>query len=134
MKILSIILIIVVLLVAGGILFYALGTPTSTQTTNTNSQPATQTTGTGSSTPETYNVNIQNFAFSPSTMNIAKGDTITWTNDDSVPHTVTSDFGSELDSSSISSGQTYTHTFNTAGTFTYHCNFHTTMKATITVS
>ncbi|MCX6711532.1 MAG: cupredoxin family copper-binding protein [Candidatus Woesearchaeota archaeon] len=134
MKAWSYILIIVILLVAGGIIFYTLQLPTSSnQSTNTGSPQVTQPPG-SSSGPQSYNVDIQNFAFSPSTMNIAKGDTITWTNYDSVPHTVTSDSGSELDSSSISPGQTYTHTFNTAGTFTYHCNFHVTMKATVIVS
>ncbi len=79
------------------------------------------------------NLKIQNFAFSPSTITINKGDTITWTNADSAPHTVTSDSGSELNSGTINNGGVYSHTFNTAGTYKYHCAFHTSMKATVIV-
>ena len=42
--------------------------------------------------------------------------------------------GPELSSSVLSTGQTYSHTFNTAGVFHYHCGVHPTMKATITVT
>jgi len=42
--------------------------------------------------------------------------------------------GPELSSSVLSSGQTYSHTFNTAGVFHYHCTVHPTMKGTITVN
>jgi plastocyanin len=42
--------------------------------------------------------------------------------------------GKELSSSALSTGQTYSHTFNTAGVFHYHCSIHTTMKGTITVN
>ncbi|MEK6917789.1 MAG: plastocyanin/azurin family copper-binding protein [Nanoarchaeota archaeon] len=52
---------------------------------------------------------------------------------DSAPHTVTSDSGSELNSGTISNGGVYSHTFNTAGTYKYHCAFHTSMKATVIV-
>jgi plastocyanin len=75
----------------------------------------------------THLVTIQNFAFSPATMNIAPGDTVTWRNDDSVPHTVTSDAGSELSSPTLGQGQTYQHVFASAGSFFYHCTIHSTM-------
>ncbi len=81
----------------------------------------------------THYVNISGFAFSPSTLTISAGDTVTWTNMDSASHTITSDSGTELASSSISNGGTYSHTFNTKGTFGYHCSIHTTMKGTIVV-
>ncbi len=42
--------------------------------------------------------------------------------------------GKELSSTVLSSGQTYSHTFSTAGVFPYHCGVHPTMKATITVN
>ncbi|MBS3142422.1 cupredoxin family copper-binding protein [Candidatus Woesearchaeota archaeon] len=76
---------------------------------------------------------LQNFAFSPSQMFIKAGDTVTWTNSDSAPHTVTSNSGDELDSPSLSPGETYSHTFTTAGTYMYHCEFHPRMTASITV-
>lgn len=78
-------------------------------------------------------VEISNFAFSPATLTIKAGDTVVWTNQDSVSHTVTSDSGSELGSSTLGNGQTYSRTFNTAGTYSYHCSIHTYMKAKIIV-
>jgi amicyanin len=83
---------------------------------------------------KTYDVTIQGFVFNPSELNIKTGDTVTWTNKDSAPHTVVSDSGSELDSPSLSQGQTFSHTFNQAGTFNYHCGLHLSMKAKVVVS
>ncbi len=68
-------------------------------------------------------VTVQNFAFNPVTITISKGQTVTWTNMDNVPHTVTSTTG-VFDSGSISSGQTFSYTFNNAGTFEYSCTIH----------
>jgi amicyanin len=78
-------------------------------------------------------VSIQNFAFSPSTLTVKVGTVVTWTNLDSAPHTVVSDSGSELSSDTLSNGQTYSHTFSTPGTYTYHCGVHTSMKGTVVV-
>lgn len=91
--------------------------------------PSTTPTTTGNSNT----VSIKGFAFNPSTLTVPVGTTVTWTNEDSTTHTVTSDSGSEFDSGQIPSGQTYSHTFNTAGTFSYHCSIHTSMKAQIVV-
>ena len=77
-------------------------------------------------------VTIQNFAFGPATLEVAVGTTVTWTNADSATHTVTADDGS-FDSNNLASGATFTQTFATAGTFTYHCKIHSSMKATVTV-
>ena len=83
--------------------------------------------------PNTHNIEMNNFAFFPTSLTIHPGETVTWTNKDSVPHTITSDSGAELGSSTIATGKTYSHQFNTAGTFTYHCSIHPSMKATIIV-
>ena len=109
-------------------------TVTTTSTTeaavsSTQAPPTTVAAG-----PKTVSVAIQNFAFSPATLNINRGDTVIWTNKDSAPHTVTSDTGSEMGSSTLSTGGTYSHTFNTAGTFSYHCNIHASMKAKVIVN
>lgn len=87
----------------------------------------------GASLGEEKNIDIKGFSFSPATRTIKKGETITWTNQDSAAHTVSSISGTELNSGTLSNGQTYSHTFNTAGTFEYRCNFHTSMKGTIIV-
>jgi predicted lipoprotein with Yx(FWY)xxD motif len=81
---------------------------------------------------KTINVNIQSFAFSPQEVKINRGDTVVWTNSDSAPHTVSSDSGKELDSGTLSKGQTFSHTFDSAGTFAYHCSNHPSMKAKVT--
>jgi plastocyanin len=87
------------------------------------------------SAPQTYDVTIQNFAFSPANLSIKAGDTVRWTNRDSTAyHTVTSDSGgSELISDVLGDGASFSHKFTTAGTFPYHCSIHTSMKGTITV-
>ena len=77
-------------------------------------------------------VTIQNFSFGPATLEVAVGTTVTWTNADSATHTVTADDGS-FDSNNLATGATFTQTFAKAGTFTYHCKIHTSMKATVTV-
>lgn len=86
-----------------------------------------------SNTGATHSVSISNFAFNPLSLTVSVGDTVVWTNDDSASHTITSDSGSELASSSFSKGQTYSHTFTKSGTFDYHCSIHTMMKAKIIV-
>jgi len=77
-------------------------------------------------------VAISNFAFSPAELGIKAGDKVTWTNNDSVQHTVTGD-NAEFDSGLLSPGQSFTQTFNNARTFTYHCTLHPMMKASIKV-
>lgn len=82
---------------------------------------------------QTSEVDIKNMAFAPSTMTVKIGTTITWTNNDSVPHSVTSDTGM-FDSNTLQSGGKFSFTFNQAGTFPYHCNIHTFMKGTVAVT
>ena len=79
------------------------------------------------------NIQISGYAFNPSTLTINVGESVSWINKDTMAHTVTSDTGTELNSTPISNGRSYTHTFSTAGTFSYHCTIHPSMKATIVV-
>jgi amicyanin len=76
---------------------------------------------------------IKNFAFDPAELKIKTADTVVWTNKDSVAHNIASDFGSEIISPTISAEGTYSHTFNTAGEYAYHCAIHTGMKGKIIV-
>lgn len=83
-------------------------------------------------------VSIRNFAYDPQVITITVGTQVKWTNDDVFPHTVTSGTCSstfsctpsgEFDSSpppspSMSSGQSYAFTFNSAGSFAYYCRLH----------
>jgi plastocyanin len=84
-------------------------------------------------TQDAVAVSIANFAFQPASLQIAAGSTVTWTNADSTAHTVTSDSGA-FDSGQLAPGATFNQTFMTPGTFTYHCQIHPFMTATIVVS
>lgn len=77
-------------------------------------------------------VAIQSNSFNPASLTIKVGETVTWTNKDSYAHTVTSDNGA-FDSGSINNGATFSFTFKTAGTYSYHCSIHTSMTAKIIV-
>lgn len=77
-------------------------------------------------------VAIANFSFQPGSSAIAVGGTVTWTNNDSMPHTVTADDGS-FNSGSIAPGATYSHTFSASGTVSYHCSFHPSMHGSVVV-
>lgn len=78
-------------------------------------------------------VAIVNFAFDPAVIDVKVGDTVTWTNKDSANHTVTSTDGS-IQSGTMASGQSFSYTFETAGTFDYHCEFHANMSGKVVVS
>ena len=79
-------------------------------------------------------VSIANFAYAPATITVKVGTTVTWTNEDSAPHTVTPDSGSGFGSGMMQKGDTYSHAFTTAGTFTYHCTVHPYMHGTVIVT
>lgn len=81
----------------------------------------------------TVDVSISGFAYVPSSVTVNVGDTVRWTQNDTAPHTVTSDSGGVLGSPTLSLGQTYSYTFSTAGTYTYHCTYHTYMHGTVVV-
>lgn len=77
-------------------------------------------------------IEIKNFAFGPKTLTIKKGTTVTWTNQDSVAHTATSDDGG-FDTGLLAKGESGSVTFDEAGTYSYHCTPHPNMKATVVV-
>lgn len=81
-------------------------------------------------------VSIDNFAFDSNNITVKVGTTVTWTNKDSVAHTVTADSPSSdaPASGDIANGQTYSFTFNKAGTYAYHCQIHPDMHGTVVVT
>lgn len=81
-------------------------------------------------TPAGATVVISGFAFNPGSVTITAGQTVTWRNDDGVPHDAT---GSDWTSGSISSGESYTRHFDTPGTYTYICKVHPAMKSATVV-
>ncbi len=78
-------------------------------------------------------VSIEGFAFSPADITAKVGQTITFTNGDSAPHTATLDDGS-CTTPNISGGASDGLTFTAAGTYPFHCAVHSSMKGTITIS
>jgi LPXTG-motif cell wall-anchored protein len=90
----------------------------------------------------TKTVSIGDNFYSPASVTISVGDTVTWTNNGAAPHTVTADNGS-FDSSPgcpanvdacMQPGDTYSHTFSAAGTFGYSCKVHgQSMSGTVVV-
>lgn len=78
-------------------------------------------------------VEIANFEFEPGTLTVAAGSTVTWTNNDTAPHTVTASDGS-FDSGNIDPGETFSFTFETEGTFDYVCSYHPGMAGSVTVT
>jgi MYXO-CTERM domain-containing protein len=77
-------------------------------------------------------VTISDFQFSPSGVQVNVGDTVTWTNDGPTGHSATADDGS-FDTGIMDAGQSGSHTFTTAGTFSYICTPHPNMTGTVTV-
>ena len=79
-------------------------------------------------------VAIVDFTFDPETLTAAVGETVTWTNEDSAAHTVTSDGEGPLDSGDLDQGSTYEASFDRAGTYAYICTIHPTMQGTVEVT
>jgi plastocyanin len=147
----TIVTILIIILILIGSYFIIVGTNSSDSSTNTSNESPVNITFDNSSTsqntsniqqststavtqsPSEIVINIKNFAFSPSSITINKGTKVTWTNDDSAPHTVTSDSGKLLNSPTLSTGQSFSHTFTSVGTTTYHCTIHKMMKGEIIV-
>ena len=85
-----------------------------------------------STAPTATSVKIQNFAFVPDTMIVKTGTTITWTNVDAAPHTVT-DLTGAFGSTNLATNATFKFAFTTPGTFTYHCTVHPMMKNAVVI-
>jgi len=79
-----------------------------------------------------YVVTAKDFAFGPDTVELEAGETVTVKNDDGAAHTWTADDGGFDEQ--LPAGGEVTHTFDEAGTFSYHCEIHPSMTGTITVS
>jgi plastocyanin len=78
-------------------------------------------------------IEISNYSFNPVTFEVPAGTTVTWTNTDSVSHTVTAGDGA-FNSGNLNNGQAFSHQVDTAGTYTYGCSYHPNMQATVVVT
>jgi plastocyanin len=77
-------------------------------------------------------VKIENFTFAPQRLTVKAGTTITWTNDDDIPHTVASS-AKAFKSKVLDSEDKFSFTFTTAGVYEYFCSLHPHMTGTIVV-
>jgi plastocyanin len=93
---------------------------------------SSNTTTSNSSTPAT--VTIANMAFSPLSLSVKVGTTVTWKNNDGFAHTVTSNDGTSFNSGNLAGGSSFSYTTKTVGTFGYHCNIHPGMMGTLIVT
>jgi plastocyanin len=112
--------------------------PTTDATTTTSSAappapsvPSPSTTRKAHSASST-SVTMGDFFFSAASVTVHVGDTVTWHNSGQAPHTATANDGS-FDTGTINAGGSGSHTFNSAGTFSYICTIHPQMKGTIRV-
>lgn len=85
----------------------------------------------GGSSASGATVVAKGFAFSPSSISIKVGESVTWTNEDSAMHAVTGDGG--IDSGNLATGESYTKTFDAAGTYAYKCSIHPSMTGEVVV-
>lgn len=86
----------------------------------------------GGGNPSANTVLISGFAFHPTPITVAAGTTVTFTNNDAATHTATADDGS-FNSGDLATGASFTHTFGKAGTYTYRCAIHPSMKGSVVV-
>ena len=82
--------------------------------------------------PSANTISIKEFKFTPDTLTVSQGTAVTWTNNDTMPHTVTS--AGLFDSGAINNGESFSFTFSTKGTFNYKCSIHPSMTGTIIVN
>ena len=118
----------IIVAVAAAVTVLVLAACGSTASSGSSSTPSATAAAAGGSAAA---VTIQNFAFTPQRLTVKAGTTVTWTNNDSAPHTVTSSDGistsastTSLFNGSVSPGATFSYTFAKAGTYYYLCTIH----------
>ena len=79
-------------------------------------------------------VTMADLAYTPADAEVGAGGTVTWTNKDDAPHTVTFDDDAVADSEELNKGDEFSATFDTAGSYSYICAIHPDMKGAVTVS
>jgi plastocyanin len=84
------------------------------------------------SSPPTATVRIGNFTFNDQILTVKPGTTVTWTNGDDIPHTVTSDSG-VFKSKVLDTGDRFSFTFAKIGQYGYYCSLHPHMTGSIIV-
>jgi plastocyanin len=78
-----------------------------------------------------HEVKMDSIQFSPASLTVQRGDTVTWRNTDPVPHTATAK--GKFDSGNIAPGKSWSHRMDLPGEFDYICSYHPGMKGKVTV-
>jgi plastocyanin len=89
--------------------------------------------GAQDNTPKTVEIKIDNFSFGPMTLTVPAGTTVTWINNDDVPHTVVSEDTKTFKSKALDTGDKFSYAFNKPGKYPYFCSIHPKMVAEIVV-
>jgi nitrite reductase (NO-forming) len=122
----------------GAVGVFAVGTSGTVSTTTTSSSAASSSAASSSSAqvaiPSGAGMDTSSPGYAPDTITVVIGvnNTVVWTNDDSMPHTVTAT-NKLFDSGNMNQGSTFSFTFTTPGTYTYGCSYHSWMKGTVIV-
>lgn len=134
--------IVIIILIILGIAGYFVFAKSDEKSTTTNTTPSTTTTNNdtnndnssdGSQSSTSNTVGMAGSVFSPKTLTIKKGTKVTWTNNDNTMHNVIGEDSGGPSSETLNPGDSYSFTFNDAGTFEYECTFHSGMTGTVIV-
>jgi len=88
----------------------------------------------GSSVASGQSVTMAHYAFSPASITVHVGDSVTWTNSDQAPHDATTTSApASFRSPTLSTGQSWTYTFRQPGQYNYYCSIHPDMRAVVVV-
>jgi plastocyanin len=110
------------------------GSSSSSSTSSGASSSASTSTAAASSSGGGVTIKMQNIAFDPKDVTVKVGQKVTWTNEDTVDHNVTSQSGETIKSDNFGKGGTFSFTPKKAGKIAYVCTIHPGMTATLTVT
>ena len=111
----------------------AAGCGSSNSSSTSSGSSSSASTGAAASSGGGVAIKMQNIAFDPKAVTVKVGQKVTWTNEDSVDHNVTSQSGETIKSDNFGKGGTFSFTPKKAGTINYVCTIHPGMTATLTV-
>jgi plastocyanin len=107
-------------------------TPASGATTSSAGGTTSSAGGASTASGKAVTIDVKNFSFNPQKVVVSTGTAVTWKFEDSAQHTVKADNGA-FSSTPLSNNQTYSFTFNTAGTYSYICSIHQYMTGSVVV-
>ena len=119
------------IILAVGVLAASCGEGSTTTTGGASTTASTPGTNTGGGAGGAQVV-MKDLAFDPATVTIRAGESVNWINQDSMNHTVVADNG-EFESGGLAGGATFSFTFDTPGTYAYHCGIHPSMTGEVVV-